>query len=49
MNNALHGFTRAVPIKQKKKRITGSLPFSIAYISEAGFQTNFRQKGNQVF
>jgi hypothetical protein len=49
MNNALYGLTKTVPTRQKKEKITGSLPFSIAHISEAGFQTNLRQKGNQVF
>jgi hypothetical protein len=30
------------------KKFTGFSLFSIAYISETGLQTNFRQKGNQV-
>lgn len=34
---------------QKKERTKGSLPFSIAHISEEGLWINLRQEGNQVF
>jgi hypothetical protein len=49
MNNALYGFTKTVPTREKKEKIIGSLPFSIIHIFETGFQTNLRQKGNQFF